>query len=95
MALSSLFGARKNLALGDEPAAVSAASGHSEPLFLPPRRPLELPANTKRPSVLGSQPPTFARGREIAALLLWTFAVFLGLALASYAGEPTAVDPSS
>ena len=42
------------------------------------------------PSVLGAQPQTFARGREIAALLLWTFAVFLCLALASYAGDPAA-----
>ncbi|HEY8090153.1 MAG TPA: DNA translocase FtsK, partial [Polyangiaceae bacterium] len=32
--------------------------------------------------------PTFARGREVAALVLWTFAVFLALALASYAGDP-------
>jgi S-DNA-T family DNA segregation ATPase FtsK/SpoIIIE len=43
------------------------------------------------PSVLGTQPQTFARGREITALLLWTFAVFLCLALASYAGDPAAV----
>ena len=28
------------------------------------------------------------RGREVAALLLWTCAVFLALALASYAGDP-------
>jgi S-DNA-T family DNA segregation ATPase FtsK/SpoIIIE len=42
------------------------------------------------PSVLGAQPQTFARGREVAALLLWTFAVFLCLALASYAGDPAA-----
>jgi S-DNA-T family DNA segregation ATPase FtsK/SpoIIIE len=32
--------------------------------------------------------PQVARGREVAALLLWTGAVFLGLALASYAGVP-------
>ncbi len=97
MAFLSLFGARKSAHLsgqvplvGDEPAAVAAGTGRSEPLFLPPRRgPVDLPANTKRPSVLGAQPPTFARGREVAALLLWTFAVFLALALASYAGEPT------
>ena len=92
MAFLSLFGARKSgqvpLAC-DEPAAVGAGTGRSEPLFLPPRRgTIDLPANTKRPSVLGAQPPTFARGREVAALLLWTFAVFLALALASYAGEP-------
>ncbi|MBX3225011.1 MAG: DNA translocase FtsK 4TM domain-containing protein [Labilithrix sp.] len=38
--------------------------------------------------MLGAQPQTFARGREVAALLLWTIAVFFALALASYAGEP-------
>ena len=31
----------------------------------------------------------FARGREVAALLLWTAALFLILALASYAGDPS------
>ena len=51
--------------------------------------PIDLPANTKLPSVLGAQPASFARGREVAALLLWTFAVFLALGLASYAGEPS------
>ena len=39
--------------------------------------------------MLGAQPHTFARGREVAALLLWTLAVFFALALASYVGEPT------
>src|SRR6185295_8076980 len=91
MTLSSLFGSRKNAVGGEEPAAVAAGTGRSEPLFLPPRSrsPMELPANVKLPSVLGAQPATFARGREVAALLLWTFAVFLALALASYAGEPS------
>jgi len=50
-----------------------------------------LPPNTRLPNVLGSQPQNFARGREVAALLLWTFAIFLSLALASYAGDPQAV----
>src|SRR3954465_5549123 len=49
-----------------------------------------LPPNTRAPSVLGAQPQTFARGREVAALLLWTVSVFFALALASYAGEPAA-----
>src|SRR5258706_14190914 len=80
MAFPSLFGARKTAVPGEEPA-------RSEPLFLP-RRPIDLPQNTKLPSVLGAQPQTSARGREVAALLLWTFAVFLALALASYAGDP-------
>jgi S-DNA-T family DNA segregation ATPase FtsK/SpoIIIE len=35
--------------------------------------------------------PKLARGREVAALLLWTAALFLFLALASYAGDPNAV----
>ena len=55
-----------------------------------------LPPNTRAPSVLGNQPQTFARGREVAALLLWTLAVFFALALASYAGEPgSAVAPAT
>ena len=49
-----------------------------------------LPTNTRLTSVLGSQPQSFARGREVAALLLWTFAIFFSLALASYAGDPLA-----
>jgi S-DNA-T family DNA segregation ATPase FtsK/SpoIIIE len=43
-----------------------------------------LPANTRA---------TFARGREVAALLLWTTAVFLVLGLASYAGDPATPPP--
>ena len=62
----------------------------SEPVFAGRDGARALPANTRAPSVLGAQPQTFARGREVAALLLWTFAVFLALALASYAGEPLA-----
>ncbi len=42
---------------------------------------VDLPANTRL---------TFARGREVAALLLWTAAIFAVLALASYAGDPSA-----
>ncbi|MBX3213278.1 MAG: DNA translocase FtsK 4TM domain-containing protein [Labilithrix sp.] len=53
-----------------------------------PRGGRPLPQNTRAPNVLGAQPQTFARGREVAALLLWTLAVFFALALASYAGEP-------
>lgn len=60
-----------------------------EPAFLP-RGGRVLPPNTRAPTVLGAQPHTFARGREVAALLLWTLAVFFALALASYAGEPVA-----
>jgi S-DNA-T family DNA segregation ATPase FtsK/SpoIIIE len=65
----------------------------SEPVFAPRRSAssfLAPPPNTRHPAVLGAQPQTFARGREVAALLLWTFAVFLSLALASYMGDPAA-----
>ncbi len=44
----------------------------------------ELPANTRIPSVLGRGAATLGRGREVAALLLWTTSLFLVLALASY-----------
>ena len=62
------------------PSLFSGLRARTDTAFLPP--------NTRAPSVIGAQPPTFARGREVAALVLWTFAVFLGLALASYAGDP-------
>src|SRR5207237_720227 len=41
--------------------------------------------------------PGLARGREVAALLFWTAALFMTLALASYAGDPTVtpLDPSA
>ncbi len=41
-----------------------------------------------RPPPNAGKAGTFARGREVAALLLWTAALFHLLALASYAGEP-------
>src|SRR5258706_15499969 len=69
----------------------------SESVFLP-RGGRPLPANLRTSSVLGAQPQTFARGREVAALLLWTVAVFFALALGSYAGEPAAagqLDPQA
>ena len=67
------------------------------PLFAP-RRPLadsalrgdELPTNTRTATVLGAGAGAYPRGREIAALLFWTFTVFLVLALGSYAGDPSA-----
>ena len=68
------------------------ASVASEPIFAP-RGGRSLPPNTRAPTVLGAQPQTFARGREVAALLLWTLAVFFALALASYAGEPSTAAP--
>ena len=45
------------------------------------------PANTRLPKVMGAG-ATHARGREVAALLLWVGAVFLLLALASFRGDP-------
>src|SRR5262249_26305341 len=67
-------------------------------LFARPQGNRLLPPNTRAPHVLGAQPHTFARGREVAALLLWTLAVFVALALASYVGEPIPsgqVDPQT
>jgi DNA segregation ATPase FtsK/SpoIIIE, S-DNA-T family len=96
MAFLSLFAGGRSRAAAGEAAGVSAPGtlARSEPVFAP-RRNVSLghapmPANTRMPSVMGAQPPTFARGREVAALLLWTFAVFLAMALASYAGDPHA-----
>jgi S-DNA-T family DNA segregation ATPase FtsK/SpoIIIE len=97
MALLSLFTSspgRPRPGAGDV-AGIPSANGNvrSEPVFAPRRSAssfLAAPPNTRLPSVLGAQPQTFARGREVAALLLWTFAVFLSLALASYAGDPAA-----
>ena len=94
MAFLSLFAGGK----GTHVRADSAAASESRALAFAPRRALGSvpgaglpPPNTKLPSVLGPQPPTFARGREALALVLWTFAVFLAMALASYAGDPNMV----
>lgn len=93
MTFLSLFAGRSR-AIAGEAAGGSSPAGNvrSEPVFAPRRGAnlVPMPANTRLPSVLGAQPQTFARGREVAALLLWTFAVFLSLALASYAGDPAA-----
>ncbi len=92
MAFFSLFGspgARSRTSSDVVVGPNRAANTRSEPVFAPRRSGLlPAPANTRLPSVLGAQPQTFARGREVAALLLWTFAVFLALGLASYAGDP-------
>ncbi|HWL85024.1 MAG TPA: DNA translocase FtsK [Polyangiaceae bacterium] len=62
------------------------------PLFAPrragPGDPSDLPGNTRVPSVLGAGAVVQPRYREVAALLLWTTAVFLALALASYEHDP-------
>ncbi|RYZ65057.1 MAG: hypothetical protein EOP08_07720, partial [Proteobacteria bacterium] len=44
-------------------------------------------SNLRFGRVMGPDQKTFARGREIAALLLWSGAVFVALALASYRVE--------
>ncbi len=66
------------------------------PLFAPRRPPVDgaptqLPPNTRLPTVVGQGAAAYPRGREVAALLLWTGAVFLALALASYSGDPGAL----
>jgi DNA segregation ATPase FtsK/SpoIIIE, S-DNA-T family len=68
------------------------------PLFMPrkavsasPPRDLTRDVGRLRP-IVGPQ-AEFARGREALALLLWMGAVFVSLALASYAGDPK-FDPS-
>ncbi len=64
------------------------------PVLAQQRRPEStLPSNNRIPTVLGQGAGALARHREIAALGMWTGAVFLTLALASYAGEPQAALP--
>jgi S-DNA-T family DNA segregation ATPase FtsK/SpoIIIE len=53
-----------------------------------------LPANSRVPTVLGRGAAAYGRGREVAALVLWTLAVFLSLALASYRGDPPGSVPA-
>jgi S-DNA-T family DNA segregation ATPase FtsK/SpoIIIE len=45
------------------------------------------PVNTRVPTVLGRGAAAYSRAREVAALGLWTVALFLALALASYRGD--------
>ncbi|HEY6458967.1 MAG TPA: DNA translocase FtsK 4TM domain-containing protein, partial [Polyangiaceae bacterium] len=61
------------------------------PVFVPPRlapqgtrSPAGVQGNTRTPTVLGRGAAAFGRQREVAALLVWTLAVFLAMALASY-----------
>src|SRR5580704_17859466 len=54
-----------------------------------PPPPAQLPANTRMPTVLGRGVAAYGRTREVAALVLWTLALFFALALASYQGDPT------
>src|ERR1700689_4934940 len=59
------------------------------PVFGPPVR---APSNTRTPTVLGRGAAAYGRTREVAALVVWTLAIFLGLALASYP-QPNWVGP--
>jgi DNA segregation ATPase FtsK/SpoIIIE, S-DNA-T family len=58
------------------------------PLLAQRRAEPALPPNNRVPTVVGKGAGALARHREVAALAMWTGAVFLTLALASYAGEP-------
>ena len=51
------------------------------PVFAPPPK---APANLRNPSILGRGAGVYGRTREVAALVVWTLALFLLLALASY-----------
>jgi S-DNA-T family DNA segregation ATPase FtsK/SpoIIIE len=51
------------------------------------------PANVRVPTVLGRGAGSYGRAREVAALLAWTVAVFLALALATYRGDPVGAMP--
>jgi S-DNA-T family DNA segregation ATPase FtsK/SpoIIIE len=53
-----------------------------------PNAPMLMPANTRMPTVLGRGAAAYGRTREVAALVLWTLALFFALALASYQGDP-------
>jgi S-DNA-T family DNA segregation ATPase FtsK/SpoIIIE len=52
------------------------------------------PGNTRAPTVLGRGASAYSRTREVAALVLWTLAIFAALALASYQGDPAAGGPA-
>jgi S-DNA-T family DNA segregation ATPase FtsK/SpoIIIE len=64
------------------------------PVFAPrpaSGEPSRVPANTRVPTVLGRGASAYGPKHEIAALVLWTLAFFLTLALASYEGNPSGV----
>src|SRR5215467_1977940 len=56
---------------------------------------MALPANTRVPTVLGRGAGAYGRRHEVAALLLWTLAIFLALALASYRGDEAGASNSA
>ena len=57
-----------------------AASGIDKP---------KVPTNTRVPTVLGRGAAAYGRTREVGALGVWTIALFLALALASFQGAPS------
>ena len=70
------------------------AGGLAPPSSLPsmpnlPNVSMPMPANTRMPTVLGRGAAAYGRTREVAALVLWTLALFFALALASYQGDPS------
>src|SRR5579862_7303637 len=69
-----------------------AASPLRAGLGAPPPAP---PPNVRLPSILGRNAGTFGRTREVGALLLWAGAVFVVLALLSYAGDPMTGDDAA
>src|SRR5580700_1722507 len=50
---------------------------------------MNLPSNTRAPTVLGRGATAYGPKHEVAALVLWTLAIFLALALGSYQGDPS------
>ena len=68
------------------------------PVFAPRPAPSEaprVPANTRVPTVLGRGAAAYGRRHEVAALVLWTVALFLALALTSYQGDPAGAAPAT
>jgi DNA segregation ATPase FtsK/SpoIIIE, S-DNA-T family len=75
-------------------ASQARADGLAHPTSVPsmtnlPNMPMPRPANTRIPTVLGRGAAAYGRTREVAALVLWTLALFFALALASYQGDPS------
>src|SRR5579863_6921336 len=69
---------------------VTFAGGRPPPARVPSDATPALPVNTRVPTVLGRGAGAYGRTREVLALVLWTLALFLAMALASYRGDPTA-----
>src|ERR1700722_1334317 len=75
-------------------ASQARSEGLAHPTSVPsmtnlPNMPMPRPANTRIPTVLGRGAAAYGRTREVAALVLWTLALFFAPALASYQGAPS------